>query len=99
MLTVIEALRPAMDLPIEFPNEADKICAEAQAFRRLSPWERITEIARHSAEVWARMTPEEWEEHNRRREAEHEEFKRHIQRLIENNEARVRRLGIEAPNI
>ncbi len=45
------------------------------------------------------MTPDERDEHNRRREAEYEEFKRHIQRLIAINVARVRRLGIEATNI
>ena len=31
----------AMDLPIRFPNEADKIREEAAAFRRLSPAERL----------------------------------------------------------
>lgn len=33
-----------MKLAIQFPSEADKIYAEAQAFRRLSPQERVRAI-------------------------------------------------------
>ena len=33
-----------MEIPIHFPNERDKIHAEAVAFRRLSPEEKIAAI-------------------------------------------------------
>jgi hypothetical protein len=34
----------AIELPVRFPSEVDKIYEEAQAFRRLSPEERVRTI-------------------------------------------------------
>lgn len=81
------------------PAEADNVYKEAQAFQRLSSAERFRLLFEFIAAESRRLSPSDREAIRQRKEAEHEEFKRHLQQLISQNEARVRRMGIEAPNI
>ena len=72
---------------------------DAAAFQRLSPGERLRALFEFIAAESRRMSPSDREAMRRRKEVEHEEFRRHLKQLIADNEARVHRMGIEAPNI
>jgi hypothetical protein len=66
-----------MELPIRFPCEADVIYAEAQAFRRLSPGERIRAIVDLAAAeaAFVRQSPH-YQAGVRLRQAEKDEWQR-----------------------
>jgi hypothetical protein len=72
---------------------------DAEAFQRLSPGERLRALFEFIAAESRRISPSDREATRQRKEADHEEFKRHLKQLIAENEARVHRMGIEAPNI
>ena len=72
-----------LDLPYRFPNEADKIHEEAQAFRRLSPDERMTRILDliGSGELLMAASPKR-EVAQRLRERDEAEWQRRMKELI-----------------
>jgi len=71
-----------MELPIRFPNEADKLFAEAQACRRMSVPERLQAIGRLTRACRALAGNGQNAETDRRlREERHQRLIEHLQEL------------------
>jgi hypothetical protein len=71
-----------MKLPFEFPNEADKIYAEAQAVRRLSVAERVRAIGRltRACQSLSSLSPQR-DATSRLREEDDDRLRRHLQEM------------------
>lgn len=72
----------ALALPIQFPDEADKICAVAQAVRRLSVAERVRAIGRltRDCQSLSILSPQR-DAAIRLREEDDKRLRRHLQEM------------------
>ncbi len=71
-----------MNLPVQFPNEADKLYDEAEACRRMSVSERLRAIGRMTRACRALGgNSQNFEANERLREQRHQRLKEHLHEM------------------